>query len=152
MASDNNEDYHKLNGKSKKPKLSFISDTEMQSEFAHHDPNTARINNGSFGCSPSSVIAAQRQWQLKFLSQPDDFYFNTLKKNILESRNIIKNIVNADDVDEISIVDNATTASAIVLQQTARNFAEGRYCEEVYFLSLFFLFGNAYCEEVGRRK
>ena len=113
----------------KKPKISStsISKSEIQSEFAHHDPSVARINNGSFGCCPSSVISAQQQWQLKFLRQPDRFYFNDLKKGILESRTIIKNLINAEHIDEVSIVDNATTAAAIVLQKIARDFNEGRF-------------------------
>ncbi|KAF8038586.1 hypothetical protein BT93_B1194 [Corymbia citriodora subsp. variegata] len=112
----------------KKPKVStFISDSEVQSEFAHHDPSVARINNGSFGCCPASVIAAQQQWQLKYLRQPDSFYVNELKKGILESRTVIKNLINAEDVNEVSIVDNVTTAAAIVLQQVAWAFAEGKF-------------------------
>ncbi|XP_022156381.1 probable L-cysteine desulfhydrase, chloroplastic [Momordica charantia] len=113
----------------KKPKLAptSISDSEIQSEFSHHDPSVARINNGSFGCCPSSVISAQQQWQLKFLRQPDNFYFNELKKGIFESRTIIKDLINAEHIDEVSIVDNATTAAAIVLQKIARDFADGRF-------------------------
>ncbi|KAL1341352.1 hypothetical protein HN51_027823 [Arachis hypogaea] len=136
MATHNNH----LNGDaisnrhvSKKPKLAptaavaVITEADLQSEFSHHDPAVARINNGSFGCCPASVIASQRRWQLLNLRQPDHFYFNELKKGILHSRTIIKDLVNAEHVDEISIVDNATTAAAVVLQQTAWAFHEGRF-------------------------
>ncbi|RYQ89754.1 hypothetical protein Ahy_B09g096234 isoform C [Arachis hypogaea] len=136
MATHNNH----LNGDaisnrhvSKKPKLAptaavaVITEDDLHSEFSHHDPAVARINNGSFGCCPASVIAAQRRWQLLNLRQPDHFYFNELKKGILHSRTIIKDLVNAEHVDEISIVDNATTAAAVVLQQTAWAFHEGRF-------------------------
>ncbi|KAJ0053290.1 hypothetical protein Pint_00763 [Pistacia integerrima] len=113
---------------SKKPKLTrFISEPEIRDEFSHHRSGIARINNGSFGSCPKSVLAAQQNWQLKFLQQPDDFYFNTLRKGILHSRTLIKDLVNADDVDEISLVDNATTAAAIVLQQIGRGFGEGKF-------------------------
>ncbi|MED6190129.1 putative L-cysteine desulfhydrase, chloroplastic [Stylosanthes scabra] len=137
MASENLTHNNHLNGAatpnrhvSKKLKLSppaLITEADIQSEFSHHDPAVARINNGSFGCCPATVIAAQRRWQLLNLRQPDHFYFNELKKGILHSRTIIKDLVNAEHVDEISIVDNATTAAAVVLQQTAWAFHEGRF-------------------------
>ncbi|KAJ4825561.1 hypothetical protein Tsubulata_006495 [Turnera subulata] len=113
----------------KKPRLGsqFITFPEILEEFSHHQPGVARINNGSFGSCPGSVLAEQRQWQLEYLKQPDDFYFNTLRPGILRSRAVIKDLVNADDVDEISIVDNATTAAAIVLQQIGRSFASGKF-------------------------
>ncbi|XVE73538.1 hypothetical protein DITRI_Ditri11bG0126600 [Diplodiscus trichospermus] len=123
-----------LNGDSthrtcKKPKFSskFISESEIRDEFSHHQPRVARINNGSYGSCPSSVLAAQRQWQLQFLRQPDAFYFNTLRNGITESRKIIKDLINAEQVEEVSLVDNATTAAAIVLQQIGRRFAEGKF-------------------------
>ncbi|KAA8542989.1 hypothetical protein F0562_021516 [Nyssa sinensis] len=112
----------------KKPKLSsFITVSDIQEEFAHHQQGVARINNGSFGSCPASVIAAQRRWQLRFLQQPDDFFFNHLQNGIILSRTLIKNLINADFVEEVSMVDNATTASAIVLQHIGRGFAEGRF-------------------------
>ncbi|KAM7275607.1 hypothetical protein ACFE04_017473 [Oxalis oulophora] len=135
MADDtrNGDSVHK---KLKKPKLNFITESEIREEFGHHQQTVARINNGSFGSCPKSVIAAQSDWQLRFLRQPDDFYFNTLRNGILNSRNIIKALVNADDVNEISIVDNATTAAAIVLQQIGRRFADGTYAKNDTVLML----------------
>lgn len=112
----------------KKPKLfTFITQSEIRQEFVHHQPGIARINNGSFGSCPASIIAAQKRWQLKFLQQPDDFFFNHLQTRILHSRSLIKNLINADDVTEVSIVDNATTAAAIILQHVGWAFAEGRF-------------------------
>ncbi|OIV95320.1 hypothetical protein TanjilG_07476 [Lupinus angustifolius] len=131
----------------KKPKLSFSSSSSSsssiiaQTEFSHHDPSIARINNGSFGCCPASVIAAQQQWQLNYLRQPDHFYFNVLKKGILQSRTIIKHLVNAEHVDEISIVDNATTAAAIVLQNAAWSFHEGRFSKGDVVVMLHYAYG-----------
>jgi len=122
---------------SKKPRTSgHITEQEIHEEFSHHNLNVARINNGSFGSCPGSVLAAQKNWQLQFLQQPDDFYFNTLRKGILHSRSVIKNLINADDVDEISLVDNATTAAAIVLQQIGRAFAEGKFAKNDTVLML----------------
>ncbi|XP_061367237.1 probable L-cysteine desulfhydrase, chloroplastic [Gastrolobium bilobum] len=145
---------------SKKPKLcnsSTITDAEIQSEFSHHDPDVARLNNGAFGCCPASVIAVQHQWQLKNLRQPDHFYFNELKKGVLRSRTIIKELINAEHVDEISIVDNATTATAIVLQQAAWAFHEGRFQKGDVVLMLHYAYGSvkksieAYVSRAGGR-
>lgn len=122
---DNN---HIHNHNPKKPKFtSFITQFQIQQEFSHHLPGVARINNGSFGSCPASIIAAQKRYQLKFLQQPDDFFFNQLPTQILKSRTLIKTLINADDVSEVSIVDNATTAAAIVLQHVGWAFAEGRF-------------------------
>lgn len=122
---------HNHNHVSKKPKLSFpsafITDGEIRQEFSHHQPGIARINNGSFGSCPASIIASQKRWQLRFLQQPDDFFFNHLQKGILRSRTLIKSLINADHVDEVSIVDNATTAAAIVLQHVGWAFADGHF-------------------------
>ncbi|XP_065852703.1 probable L-cysteine desulfhydrase, chloroplastic [Euphorbia lathyris] len=153
MATNNNHTNHTLNGNitdsdsavAKKPKLSSpspeITDSEIQSEFSHHDPCIARINNGSFGSCPQSIISAQRLWQLKFLRQPDDFYFNGLKPGILQSRTIVKSLINADHVDEVSLVDNATTAAAIVLQKSARSFTEGRFNKGDVAVMLHYAYG-----------
>ncbi|KAL6278420.1 hypothetical protein ACE6H2_022021 [Prunus campanulata] len=147
-SSPNHHHNHTPNGDSKthvpkKPKLSpaFITASEIASEFSHHDPNIARINNGSFGSCPASVIEAQRRWQLKYLAQPDHFYFNELKKGIHQSRTIIKDLINADHVEEVSIVDNATTAAAIVLQQAAWGFSESKFDKGDAVVMLHYAYG-----------
>ncbi|KAF5454251.1 hypothetical protein F2P56_023930, partial [Juglans regia] len=148
MASNHlNGDSHILHHP-KKPKLSstststsLITPSEIQSEFCHHDPSVARINNGSFGCCPTSVIKAQQVLQLEFLRQPDYFYFNCLKEGILKSRTVIKQLINARHVDEVSIVDNATTAAAIVLQRIAWAFTEGRFDKGDVAIMLHYAYG-----------
>ncbi|XP_034706518.1 probable L-cysteine desulfhydrase, chloroplastic [Vitis riparia] len=126
---------------SKKSKPMLISESDLRFEFSHHDPSIARINNGSFGSCPASVTAAQHHWQLLFLRQPDHFYFNRLQPAILRSRTLIKDLVNADHVDEISLVDNATTAAAIVLQQIAWAFTEGRFQRGDAVVMLHYAYG-----------
>ncbi|KAA8536689.1 hypothetical protein F0562_029167 [Nyssa sinensis] len=139
---DTNNDNHHNHVPNKKPEVSsLISDAELRSEFAHNDQTVARINNGSFGSCPASIIAAQHQWQLRFLRQPDAFYYNDLKPSILRTRTVIKDLINADDVDEISIVDNATTAVAIVLQQTSRAFFEGKFRKGDAAVMLHYAYG-----------
>lgn len=128
----------KLSSPSSSP---FITRSEIESEFSHHDPAVARLNNGAFGCCPASVISAQQEWNLKYLSQPDDFYLNHLQKGILQSRTIIKELVHAELLDEISIVDNATTAAAIVLQQVAWAFHEGKFHRGDVAIMLHYAYG-----------
>ncbi|KAK7814628.1 probable L-cysteine desulfhydrase, chloroplastic [Quercus suber] len=140
-----------LNGDSnthipKRPKLSslstsFITEAEIQSEFSHHDSTIARINNGSFGCCPSSITNSQQHLQLQFLSQPDHFYFSHLKPGILRSRTLLQSLINAQHLDEISIVDNATTAAAIVLQNIAWSFAEGKFNQGDVAIMLHYAYG-----------
>lgn len=116
------------NHTSKKQKIeSFISSSEIRSEFAHHDPGVARINNGSFGSCPGSIIEAQKRYQIEFLKQPDRFFYTELQPRILKSRVMIRELINADDVSEVSIVDNVTTAVAIVLRHVSWEFCEGRF-------------------------
>lgn len=55
-----------------------------------------------------------------FLCQPNHLYFNRLQLAILRSRTLIKDPVNADHVDEVSLIGNATTAAIIVHQQRRR--------------------------------
>ena len=79
-----NENTILRNGTAKKPKLTHaISEAEIREEFSHHQRGVARINNGSFGSCPRSVLNAQSIWQLRFLQHPDDFYFNSLRPGIL---------------------------------------------------------------------
>ncbi|KAK1302505.1 hypothetical protein QJS10_CPB12g00764 [Acorus calamus] len=71
----------------KKPKfVAPINHFEIATEFAHHESSVARINNGSFGSCLSSTLSTRA----------------------------IKDLINSDDIEEVSIVDNATTAAAIV--------------------------------------
>ncbi|KAL1534990.1 putative L-cysteine desulfhydrase, chloroplastic [Salvia divinorum] len=138
-----------------KSKQSPISPSEIQSEFSHHDPTIARVNNGSFGCCPASIIAAQHRHQLLFLRQPDHFYYNTLKPSILQTRLLIQSLINADHVDEVSIVDNATTAAAIVLQHTARAFFSSAFQPGDAVILLHYAYGavkksvHAYISRTG---
>ncbi|KAK1258243.1 hypothetical protein QJS04_geneDACA021525 [Acorus gramineus] len=88
-------------GFKEKPKLvAPITPSEIATEFAHYEPSVARINNGSFGSCPSLILSA-----------PDT-----------QSRTFI----NANDVEEVSIVDNATAAAAINLKSAQREEGERR--------------------------
>ncbi|KAK1279817.1 hypothetical protein QJS04_geneDACA002807 [Acorus gramineus] len=97
----------------KKPKLvAPITSSEIATEFAHHEPSVARINNDSFCSCLSSILSAQSAWQRLFLCQPDQFYFDHLRPEILRSRHTIKDLINADDVEEV-FVDGETMKETI---------------------------------------
>uniref|UniRef100_A0A8I6XDJ9 Aminotransferase class V domain-containing protein n=1 Tax=Hordeum vulgare subsp. vulgare TaxID=112509 RepID=A0A8I6XDJ9_HORVV len=127
--------------RAKRPRAAFISAAQIRDEFAHHDPAVARVNNGSFGCCPASVLEAQARWQRLFLAQPDAFYFDGLQPGLRRSRAAVAALVNAGDVSEISLVDNATTAAAIVLQHAAWSFAEGHFARGDAVLMLHYAYG-----------
>ncbi|GAB4835596.1 Probable L-cysteine desulfhydrase, chloroplastic [Ancistrocladus abbreviatus] len=154
MASDDHHPDSAANGEAadnnnhvptKKLKLtsssSPITPSEILSEFSHHDPTVARINNGSFGCCPATVLEAQRRWQLLFLRQPDHFYFSLLRPAIDHSRRLLLPLINASHIDEISLVDNATTATAIVLQHISRSFHENRFQKGDAAIILHYAYG-----------
>ncbi|CAA6653843.1 unnamed protein product [Spirodela intermedia] len=137
------EDAAGRNGGALKKLRSFpIGADEVRREFGHHDPSVARINNGSFGSCPASVLAAQQRLQGLWLRQPDDFFFNELQPAILRSRQVIKSLINADHVEEVSIVDNATTAAAIVFQRVQRAFQEGIYDRGDAVVLLHYAYGS----------
>ncbi|KAI3980861.1 hypothetical protein MKX01_025426 [Papaver californicum] len=110
----------------------MISDSEIAKEFSHHKSGIARINNGSFGSCPLSILAIQQEWQ-----------------------KLIKEYVNADHVEEISNVDNATTAVAIVLRQICWAFSEGNFQKGDAVVMLHYAYGavkksiHAYVETAG---
>nr|ABR18137.1 unknown [Picea sitchensis] len=129
----------------------------IRREFGHHEKGVARINNGSFGCCPSSVLSAQAKWARLFLQQPDSFFFGSLRKGLTQSRQMISEMVNAAHVEEISLVDNVTTAVAIVMQQVAWGFMEGKFEKGDAVLMLHYAYGavkkaiQAYAVRAGAR-
>ncbi|TVU21332.1 hypothetical protein EJB05_30960, partial [Eragrostis curvula] len=117
-----------------------ITDAEIRAEFAHHDRAVARVNNGTFGCCPASVLAARARWQRLFLSQPDAFYFHSLQPGLARSRAAVAAAIGAGDVSEVSLVDNVTTAAAIVMQHVAWSFAEGDFARGDAVLMLHYTY------------
>ncbi|XP_078444346.1 putative L-cysteine desulfhydrase 1 [Wolffia australiana] len=126
----------------KKRRLLPLSADELRREFAHHDPSVARVNNGSFGSCPLSILSAQQRWQRLWLRQPDAFFFDELQPSILRSREAIRALIRADHVEEVSLVDNATTAAAIVFQRFQRAFHEGVYAPGDAVVLLHYAYGS----------
>lgn len=113
----------------------------IRREFGHHERGISRINNGSFGACPASVLDSQAKWARLFLQQPDSFYFGPLQEGLLQSRKIVAELINAAHVDEVSLVDNATTAVAVVLQQVAWAFMENSFQKGDVILMLHYAYG-----------
>ena len=90
---------------------------------------------------PTMVAVHQHRRQPLLPSQSDHLYFNHLQPSILRSRTLIKDLVNADHDDEISLVSNATTAAVIVLQQVAWTFAEGQFQRGNAVVMLHYTYG-----------
>lgn len=127
---------------SKKLRQFPISEGEIREEFGHHDPGIARVNNGSFGSCPASVLASQKRLQDLWLRHPEAFFYDVLQPSILRSRQVIRSIINAEYVEEVSIVDNATTAAAIVFQHVQRAFYEGVYEKGDSIVMLHYAYGS----------
>ncbi|KAJ4783595.1 Pyridoxal phosphate (PLP)-dependent transferases superfamily protein [Rhynchospora pubera] len=116
----------------------------VASEFAHHETGMARLNNGSFGSCPASVLQAQAVYQRLFLAQPDKFYFDTLQPALERSRRALMPFIglkDAESTEEVALVDNATTAAAIVLQHMAWQFTEGSFQKGDVVLMLHYAYG-----------
>ncbi|XP_078173482.1 putative L-cysteine desulfhydrase 1 [Carex rostrata] len=130
----------------------------LASEFAHHEAGVVRLNNGSFGSCPASVLRAQGEFQRLFLAQPDAFYFNTLQPALEKSRRALMPFIGLKESEssaEVALVDNATTAAAIVLQHMAWQFTEGTFHKGDVVLMLHYAYGavkksiHAYAARAG---
>lgn len=113
----------------------------IRAEFGHHEGGVARINNGSFGSCPASVLAAQAHWADLWLRQPDEFYFGPLEDGIMASRQAVASLIHSPHVDQVILLDNVTVAVSMVLQRVALDFLEGHYQKGDAVLALNFSYG-----------
>lgn len=108
-------------------------------QFAHHKPGVARLNNGSFGSCPQSVLAAQAAWSHLWLTQPDEFYFGPLEEGLHAARAAIAHLIHAP-VEEVVLVENVTAAASLVALDVMWAFVEGRYNKGDSILMLNFTY------------
>ncbi|KAG0583214.1 hypothetical protein KC19_3G118400 [Ceratodon purpureus] len=99
----------------------------VQREFAHHHSGVARLNNGSFGSAPRCVLDDQAQWNLQWLRHPDEFCWDPLSDGFLAARKGLAELIGGPDVDEVVLLENATTGAAIVAVDCMWGFLEGRF-------------------------
>ncbi|BBN14167.1 L-cysteine desulfhydrase [Marchantia polymorpha subsp. ruderalis] len=107
-------------------RLKVASDVRER-EFDHHEAGVARLNHGSFGSCPSAVQKAQEEWKHKWFKQPDTFVYHQMEDGLLASRTAIARLINAQNVDQVVLLDNATTAASMVAQELVWGFLEGRF-------------------------
>ena len=113
--------------------------TLKAAEFAHQSADCHRVNNGSFGSAPKCVLEVQSEFRNKWLSQPDEFLYDTengfwpqIKRSILA----LAPVVNCPEPyhQHLCLVENATTAANIIAQ--VRLFI--KYCCKHYELLCIF--------------
>lgn len=112
----------------------------IESEFAHHKPGLARLNNGSFGSCPKSVLAAQEAASSLWLRQPDECYFGPLEQGVHRARQEVADMIRAP-VEEVFLLENVTAAASMVAVDVMWGFAEGRYNKGDSILTLNFTYG-----------
>nr|XP_024378854.1 L-cysteine desulfhydrase-like [Physcomitrium patens] len=128
----------------------------IEEEFSHHKPGLARLNNGSFGSCPQSVLAAQENCSRCWLRQPDKSYFGPLEEGLYRARKEVADLVNAP-VEEVFLLENVTAAASMVALDVMWAFAEGRYKKGDSILMLNFTYGalkksfQAYAARAGGR-
>ena len=99
----------------------------LEREFGHHHPGVARLNNGSFGSAPKRVLDDQAQWNMQWLQHPDAFVWSPLSDGFLATRQGLADMIGAPNVDEVVLLENATTGAAVVAVDCMWGFLEGRY-------------------------
>jgi len=97
-----------------------------ESQFGHHSPTAVRLNNGSFGACPTMVLSDVADLRAKWLSNPDDFWNYDLATGFLNSSDAIaKELFNDKSMGkEVAVVDNLTTAIAIITDSIVANVKE----------------------------
>ncbi len=95
-------------------------------EFSHHLPGMARLNNGSYGSCPRTVLEVQASWSQRWLEQPDKFYFGPLEEGLLVARTEIARLIHAP-VEEVVVLENVTAAASMIALDVMWAFAEGRF-------------------------
>lgn len=97
------------------------------SDFVHHAPGIARLNNGSFGASPQAVLDAEAEHRARWRANPDAFYFGvgstSLDARVAAAAKAAAGALSAPD-DSVSLVENATVCTAIIAQRWARSLRE----------------------------
>jgi selenocysteine lyase/cysteine desulfurase len=122
--------------------------------FPHHQFDLVRLNHGSFGACPASVLAVQRELRDRFYKNPDKFKNDELPHLLLKARTAVSEFVGCPE-DCVCLVDNATTAASVVAQDVMWRFIDGEYKKGDRILLNSMTYGatdaafKAYCQRVG---
>ena len=97
------------------------------SDFLHHAPGVARLNNGSFGSTPRLVIDAEAAHRDEWRSNPDALYFGTgteaLDARLAAAADAAAGALGAPN-GSVALIENATMAVAIIANRWARRLRE----------------------------
>ena len=98
-------------------------------DFAHHAKGVARLNHGSFGSPPLSVQRAEDRLRQRWRENPDAVYFgDTLSMGLRAAAGTVAEHMGVPDVDgdRISLVENATVATATIARRWERLLRDAR--------------------------
>jgi isopenicillin-N epimerase len=99
----------------------------MRTEHGRHwglDPAVDHLNHGSFGATPTTVLAAQREWVERFEADPTRFVALELEPALDATRLALGSFVGADP-DDLALVPNATAGVNTVLRSLEPTFEAG---------------------------
>mmetsp|Transcript_35999 Transcript_35999/g.70832 ORF Transcript_35999/g.70832 Transcript_35999/m.70832 type:complete len:428 (+) Transcript_35999:122-1405(+) len=86
-------------------------------DFSHHASGIARLNNGSFGSTPKSVIEAEHVHRSNWRANPDAAYFGggcgSLDAALISAANAAAGSLSAPS-ESVALVENASVATAII--------------------------------------
>jgi hypothetical protein len=92
--------------------------------FSHFDERVLRLNNGSFGASPLSVLNHQREVYFEWLKNPDDFWHQLPNKFLTVRESVVRDLLGSSvAVEDVVIIDNLTTGIASVVQSIIANLS-----------------------------
>ena len=97
-----------------------------ESEFGHLDPTVVRLNHGSYGAAPHSVLKQQAALRDAQHSNPDLFLGPVLGTKMAAARTAVA-LLMGGDAESYALVDNATTAASTVALHIAARFQSGEY-------------------------
>ena len=83
-------------------------------QFSHHSLALSRMNNGSFGSAPKDVLVRQREVFDEWLSNPDSFWHSLERRFEDSATSISSALLPGSRPSDVIIVDNLTTAFAIL--------------------------------------
>lgn len=117
-----------------------LGESSIKKEFAHHKVGLARLNNGSFGSCPQSVLTAQAAWCRRWQLQPDECYFGPLETQLHRARGEVAKLIHAP-VEQVFLLENVTASASIVALDFMWALAEGRYSKGDSIFLLNFTYG-----------
>ncbi|KAI9315193.1 pyridoxal phosphate-dependent transferase [Dichotomocladium elegans] len=119
----------------------------LRSEFLL-EPDYIPLNHGSYGTIPKSVTAAMREFQDKSERQPDRWHRIEVKPLLRRSRELIAELIHAEDPADIALTQNATTGICTVLRSFPFEQGDKVLCYSVAYGTVALCL--QYLQDIGR--